>query len=146
MTFLEEAQRLLSRFICVYFGYISQRAAGCALVGWWWHHSRRRGDCPHVLIACIQATTLKGAQGVLWWVAMSLRARCAFFPTHYNVVSTCVVYRNRTRTHQCRFQCRIFINVYKHDEQHETQCERPTVGYLWVSQVPKRDTTSSRNV
>ena len=28
MTFLEEAQRLLSRFACVYFGYISQGAAG----------------------------------------------------------------------------------------------------------------------
>jgi hypothetical protein len=34
------------------------------------------------LIACIQATSLKGAQGVLWWVAMSLRARSFFFPTH----------------------------------------------------------------
>ena len=81
VTFLEEAQRLLSRFVCVYFGCISQGAAGVALVGWWWHHSRRRGDCSHVLIACIQATSLKGAQGVLWWVAMSLRARC-FFSTH----------------------------------------------------------------
>ena len=28
VTFLEEAQRLLSRFVCVYFGYISQGAAG----------------------------------------------------------------------------------------------------------------------
>ena len=35
VTFLEEAQRLLSRFVCVYFGYISQRAAGGVLVGWW---------------------------------------------------------------------------------------------------------------
>ena len=26
---------------------------------------------------------LKGAQGVLWWVAMSLRARCFFFHTHF---------------------------------------------------------------
>jgi len=35
----------------------------------------------HVLTACIQATSLQGAQGVLWWVVMSLRARCFFFPT-----------------------------------------------------------------
>jgi len=27
-------------------------------------------------------TSLNGAQGVLWRVAMSLRARCVFFPTH----------------------------------------------------------------
>ena len=39
---------------------------GGALVGWRWHHSRRRGDCSHVLTACIQATSLKGARGVLW--------------------------------------------------------------------------------
>ena len=33
MTFIEEAQRLLSRLVCVYFGYISQGAAGGALAG-----------------------------------------------------------------------------------------------------------------
>ena len=68
VTFLDEAQRLLSRYVCVYIGYISQRAAGGALMGWWWHHSRRRGDCSHVLTAsaCIQTTSLKGAQEVLW--------------------------------------------------------------------------------
>jgi len=38
--------------------------------------------CSHVLTACIQNTSLKGAQGVLWRVAMSLRARCFFIPTH----------------------------------------------------------------
>jgi len=64
VTFLEEAQRLLSRFVCVYFGYISQGAAWGALVGWWWYHSRRRGNCSHVLTACIQTTSLKGAQAV----------------------------------------------------------------------------------
>ena len=41
-------------------------ALGIALVSWWWHHSRRRGDCSHVLTACVQATSLKGVQGVLW--------------------------------------------------------------------------------
>ena len=44
---LEETWGLLSRFDCVYSGYITQ-----------------------------------GSAGVLWWVAMSLRARCFFFPTH----------------------------------------------------------------
>ena len=51
---------MLSRFICVYFGCISQGAAGGALAAWWWHHSRRRGGCSHILTACIQATSLKG--------------------------------------------------------------------------------------
>ena len=51
-------------------------------MSWRWHHSRRRGDCSRVLTLCIQATSLKGAQEVLWRVAMSLRARCFFFPTH----------------------------------------------------------------
>jgi hypothetical protein len=37
-----------------------------ALVGWRWHHSWRRGDCSHVLTVCIQTTSLKGAQEVLW--------------------------------------------------------------------------------
>ena len=64
-------------------------------MGWWWHHSRRRGDCSHVLTACIQATSLKGAQGVLWWVAMSLRARCFFFPTH-TIVTMPLLYRTGT--------------------------------------------------
>jgi len=59
---------------------------GIALVSWWWHHSRGRRDCSRVLTACIQATSLKGTQGVLWWVAKSLRARCFFFPTHSGCV------------------------------------------------------------
>ena len=33
VTFLEETQTLLSRFVCVYFGYISQGAAVVALAG-----------------------------------------------------------------------------------------------------------------
>ena len=75
----------------------SSGAQGIAPVSWWWHQSRRRGGCfgglvvasleealgvSHFLIACIQATSLQGAQGVLWWVAMSLRARCFFLPLH----------------------------------------------------------------
>jgi hypothetical protein len=82
---LQGAQGLLSRFDCVYSGYITQGCAGGALVGWWWHHSRRRRDCSHALTACIQATSLKGAQGVLWRVAMSLRARCFFSPAHQHI-------------------------------------------------------------
>ena len=39
-------------------------------------------DCSLVSTVCIQATSLKGAQGVLRWVAMSLHARCVFFPIH----------------------------------------------------------------
>src|SRR6056300_772294 len=66
VTFLEGGQGLLSRFVFVYLGYITQGGAGGALVSWRWHHSRRRGDCSHVLTACIQTTSLKGAQGVLW--------------------------------------------------------------------------------
>ena len=53
-------------------------APGIAPVSWWWHQSRRRGGCfgglvvasleealgvSHFLIACIQATTLKGFPG-----------------------------------------------------------------------------------
>ena len=34
------------------------------------------------MTACIQTTSLKGAQGVPWRVAMSPRARCFFFSTH----------------------------------------------------------------
>jgi hypothetical protein len=82
VTFLEGGQGLLSRFVCTYLGYITLGDVGFALVGWRWHNSRRRRDCSHVLTACIQATSLKGAQGMLLWVAMSLRARCFFFPTH----------------------------------------------------------------
>jgi hypothetical protein len=63
-------------------GYSLKETRWGALVGWWLHHSRRRGDCSHVLTVCIQATSLKSVQGVLWRVAMSLRARCFFFPTH----------------------------------------------------------------
>jgi len=44
--------------------------------------TRRRRDCSRVLTLCIQATSLEGAQGVLWWVAMSLPPKCFFFPTH----------------------------------------------------------------
>jgi hypothetical protein len=73
---------LLWRFDSVYSGYITQGGAGGALAGWWWHHSRRRRDCSRVLTACVQAPSLKGAQRVPWWVAVSLRARCFFFPTH----------------------------------------------------------------
>jgi ribosomal protein S27AE len=43
--------------------------------------------CSHVLTACMQATSLKGAQGVLWQVAMSPRARCFFFPTPVHTAS-----------------------------------------------------------
>ena len=41
-------------------------ALGIALVSWWWHHSRRHRDCSRVLTVCIQTTSLKGAQEVLW--------------------------------------------------------------------------------
>jgi len=79
---------VLSRVVCVYhLGYITQGDAGGALVSWWWHHSRRRRDCSRVLTVCIEATPLKGAQGLLWRVGMSLRARCFFFPTH--VLGSC---------------------------------------------------------
>ena len=43
-------------------GGITRGCLGGALAGWRWHHSRRRGDCSRVLTACIQATSLKGAQ------------------------------------------------------------------------------------
>jgi hypothetical protein len=33
VTFLEEAQGLLSRFVCVYLGYITQGGAGVGLAG-----------------------------------------------------------------------------------------------------------------
>ena len=107
VTFPEGAQGLLSPFVFVYSGYryITQGCAGgalsTALVGWWWHHSRRTSDCSRVLTACIQATSLKETWGLLsrfdcvysdyitqgcpggaLAVAMSLRARCFFFPTH----------------------------------------------------------------
>jgi hypothetical protein len=62
--------------------HVTQGCAGGALAGCWWHHSRRRGDCSRVLTACIQTTSLKGAQGVIWRIAMSLRARCFCFPAH----------------------------------------------------------------
>ena len=32
-------------------------------------------------LLCIEATSLEGTQGELWWVAMSPRARCFFIPT-----------------------------------------------------------------
>jgi hypothetical protein len=65
---LEETQGVLSRSDCVYSDYITQGCTGGALVGWRWHHSRRRRVCSRVLTACIQTSSLKGAQGVLWWV------------------------------------------------------------------------------
>jgi hypothetical protein len=37
VTFLEEAQGLLSRFVSVYLGYITQGGAGVALVGCYEH-------------------------------------------------------------------------------------------------------------
>ena len=96
----EGAGIALSFCLCVlYLGYITnqspitQGCTGGALAGWWWHLSRRRWDCSRVLTACIQATSLKGAQGMLWWVAMSLRARCFFFPTHV-IVSERSRYKN----------------------------------------------------
>jgi hypothetical protein len=49
------------------------------------------GDCSHVLTACIQTTSLKGAQGVLWRVAMSLRAGCFFFHTHTQNLGVTVI-------------------------------------------------------
>ena len=81
VTFLEGVQVLPSRFVRTYSGYITLGDIGVALASWWWHHSRRRRDCSHVLTVCFQVTSLKGAQGMLLWVAMSLRARCFFFPT-----------------------------------------------------------------
>jgi hypothetical protein len=39
-----------------------EETQGGALVGWRWHHSRERGDFSHVLTACIQTTSLKGAR------------------------------------------------------------------------------------
>jgi hypothetical protein len=65
-------------------GGITRGDAGGALAGWWWHHSRRRRDCSRVLTACIQTTSLKGAQGVLWRVSMNPSARCFFFRTHFH--------------------------------------------------------------
>ena len=57
-------------------------APGIAPVSWWWHHSRRRGGCSHffdcVYTNYITQGCLRGALAV----AMSLRARCFFFPTH----------------------------------------------------------------
>ena len=45
-------------------------------------HLARRLIATDVLTACIQTTSLKGAQGVLWSVALSLRARRFFVPPH----------------------------------------------------------------
>ena len=72
-------------------------APGNAPVSWWWHHSRGRGGCSGGLVVasleearwvlshfdCVYSGYItQGCAGVLWWVAMSLRARCFFFPTH----------------------------------------------------------------
>jgi hypothetical protein len=81
VAFFEEAQGLLSRFDCVYSGYITQEDAGGALAGWRWHHSRKCGDCCHVLTVYSGYIT-QGCPGGALAVAMSLRARCFFFPTH----------------------------------------------------------------
>jgi hypothetical protein len=63
-----------------------------ALASWWWHHSRRRG----LAVASLEQTRgllsrfdrvysgyiTQGCPGGALAVAMSLRARCFFFPTH----------------------------------------------------------------
>src|SRR6056300_207550 len=85
VTFLEGEQGLLSRFVRVYPVFRL-------------HHSRGRRGCSGGLVVasleemegllsrfdslCIQATSLQGAQGVLWWVAMSLPPSSFFFPAH----------------------------------------------------------------
>ena len=89
VTFLEGAQGLLSRFARVYDPVFRL------------HHSRgRRGCSGGLVVASLEETEgllsrfdscvfrlyhcrgPLGAQGVLWWVAMSLPPRCFFFPTH----------------------------------------------------------------
>jgi hypothetical protein len=56
---------------------------GIALVSWRWHYSKRRRDCSRVLSVCIQATSPKRWQGLVWRVVMSPRARRAFSPTRW---------------------------------------------------------------
>ena len=43
----------------------------------------------------------RGGAGVDWWVAMSLRARCFFFPTHDVITSQVTGHRSQVTGHRC---------------------------------------------
>jgi hypothetical protein len=69
VTFLEGAQGLLSRFVSVYLGYITRYITQRLAL-------KEKPTKPN------QTKPNQVAQGLLWWVAMSLPPRCFFIHTH----------------------------------------------------------------
>ena len=105
------AEIALAFCLCVFRLHQSRGRSGCS--GWSvvasLEETWRRGDCSRVLTACIQATSLKGAHEVLGWVAMSLRARCFFFPTHHSKGAS-----------HCRFETRNCLSYHLPAQQRQS--------------------------